>query len=110
MKILLTVHQFLPDYAAGTEILTLDTARELRRRGHEVSVLARHPAEVPLADNQRFERYEYDGVPVIRFQHSHIPMGGQLNTTEAEYNNWLVAAHLALPHLGGWEWAGRWMG
>ena len=94
MKILLTVHQFLPDYSAGTEILTLDTARDLRRLGHEVFILSGHPAAVALPDDQRFEHYEYDGLPVVRFQHSHVPMGGQTNTTAAEYNNWLVAAYL----------------
>lgn len=94
MKILLTVHQFLPDYSAGTEVLTHETAKELVRLGHEVSVLAGHPALQGFVDTERFENFEYDGIPIIRFHHSYVPMGGQGNTTEAEYNNWLVAAFL----------------
>ena len=31
MKILLTVHQFFPDFAAGTEVLTRSVALELMR-------------------------------------------------------------------------------
>lgn len=40
MRILLAVHQFPPDYCAGTETLTLRTAQELQRRGHTVRVLS----------------------------------------------------------------------
>src|SRR5690242_1977123 len=94
MKILLTVHQFLPDYSAGTEILTLETARELTKLGHEVCVLTGHPAQHAFEDQERFEHSMHDGIPIIRFHHSYVPMGGQSNTTEAEYNNWLVAGYL----------------
>lgn len=43
MKIVLTCHQFLPQYAAGTEVLTLETARALRGMGHEVSIFTSVP-------------------------------------------------------------------
>ena len=38
MRVLLTTHQFLPEYAAGTEILTFETAKGLQQLGHEVCV------------------------------------------------------------------------
>lgn len=94
MKILLTVHQFVPEYAAGTEVLTFETAKELRSRGHEVRVFTGFPAQKQLADDERFDRYEIQGIAVERFHHSYTPMGGQENTTEAEYNNLLVAQYM----------------
>ena len=91
MKILLTTHVFLPDYSSGTEILTLDTARELRRLGHEVEICTGFPARPGLSDAQRFDSYEYEGIPVHRFMHDAAPMGEQSNVAEAEYNNLLFA-------------------
>ena len=44
LNVVLGVHQFLPEFVAGTEILTYETARELRRRGHDVTVLTTHSA------------------------------------------------------------------
>ena len=43
MRILLAVHQFFPEFHAGTETLTRRTAEELQRRGHAVTVLAAGP-------------------------------------------------------------------
>lgn len=93
MKILLVVHLFLPDYFSGTEILTLHTAQELKSRGHEVQVLTGFPATVALSDAERFDSYEYEGIPVTRFKHAHTAMGGQLNVAEQEYDNHLAARH-----------------
>lgn len=94
LKILLTTHQFLPEFFAGTEILTFEIAKELQRLGHEVLVFAGFPAPKELDDADRFDRYIYEGIPVERFHHSRSPMGGQTNIVEAEYNNVLVASHL----------------
>ena len=44
MRLLLTAHQFLPEYFSGTEILTYTTAKELQRRGHEVLVFTGSPS------------------------------------------------------------------
>lgn len=38
-RILLAVHQFPPEFSAGTETLALRTAQDLQRRGHTVLVL-----------------------------------------------------------------------
>jgi len=95
MKILLTVHQFLPDYASGTEILALHTALEFKARGHEVQVMTALPAASGMPDQERFDRYEYQSIPVTRFKHAHTPMGSQNNLTEQEYNNLLVAGQFS---------------
>lgn len=91
MRILLTSHVFLPDYASGTEILTFSTAKELQRQGHEVEVCTGYPARPGLTDAQRFDGYEYEGIRVHRFLHDAAPMGEQSNVAEAEYNNLFFA-------------------
>lgn len=90
MKILLTVHQFVPDWSAGTEILTFSTAKELLRRGHEVIVLTGFPAQQNLADDERLDRYEIDGVSVYRYHHTMLPSIEQAAVTEIEYDNHLA--------------------
>lgn len=93
MKVLLTVHQFFPDFHAGTEILAFDTAKALLARGHEVSVFTGFPARDPLDDARRFDSYTHDGIPVERFHHDHAPMGGESNVAALEYNNLFFAAY-----------------
>src|ERR1035437_1276219 len=93
MRILLTVHQFLPDFSAGTETLTFDTAKALLARGHQISVFTGFPARSGLDDARRFDSYTYDGIPVERFRHNHAPMGGETNIAALEYNNPFFAAY-----------------
>lgn len=93
MRILLTVHQFLPEFHAGTEILTFDTAQALLARGHDVSVFTGFPARGGPDDAHRFDRYTHDGIAVERFHHDHAPMGGETNIAELEYNNRFFAAY-----------------
>lgn len=93
MRILLVIHQFLPDYSSGTEILTLHSALELKSRGHEVHVMTAIPASADISDGERFDRYEFEGLPVTRFKHSHSAMGDQDNVAEQEYDNHLAAAY-----------------
>jgi glycosyltransferase involved in cell wall biosynthesis len=87
LKILYTTHQFLPDYAAGTEILTYSTAKEISRRGHEVYIFTGHPVKGAVEADHAFDRYEYDEMPVDRFFHSHTSPIRHGNPMEAEYNN-----------------------
>lgn len=91
MRILLTTHVFLPDYAAGTEVLTLDTAKELQRLGHYVEICTGYPFQKDLPDSRRFDTYEYMGLHVHRFHHGAVAMGNQTNVVEAEYNNLFFA-------------------
>lgn len=95
MKILLTVHQFFPDFFAGTEVLTLSVAKELLRRGHQVIVFTGHPVKQPLPEWQRFDCYDLDGVTVYRFHHTFVPMGEQEVVSEIEYDNHLAARFFA---------------
>jgi hypothetical protein len=39
MRVLFVVHQFLPEFASGTEVVTLNLAKSAQRDGHEVVVL-----------------------------------------------------------------------
>ena len=90
MKVLLTVHQFFPDHSSGTEVLTLSVAKELLRRGHEVHVYTGHPAAKELAEGERFDEYDFDGVHVYRFLHAYTPMAGQDSMVELSYDNHLA--------------------
>lgn len=91
MKIIVTVHQFLPDHSSGTEVIALGIARELQGRGHEVVVVTGFPDARGLRDEDRFDSYTYDGLRVERFRHSPEPMGGQRVVTELAYDNRLFA-------------------
>jgi glycosyltransferase involved in cell wall biosynthesis len=93
MKILLTVHQFFPQYAAGTEVLTYTVARELMSRGHMVHVLTGHPSSADLRDEDRLDEYDFEGIHVYRFHHAYTPMGGQLSMIEVGYDNRLAATY-----------------
>lgn len=55
--------------------------------GHEVEVCTSFPARTGLADSQRFDSYEYEGIRVHRFLHDPAPTGEQPNIVETEYNN-----------------------
>ena len=95
MNILLTVHQFFPDHYSGTEVLTLSVARELRRRGHRVTIVTGYPTPRQLIDEARFDDYDYDGFRVYRFHHAFQPMGRQEIVTEIEYDNRLASSYFA---------------
>lgn len=91
MKILLTTHQFFPEFQAGTEVLTYAVARELIARGHEVRILTAHPTEQKMLDGERFDEYQYEGIPLYRFYHSYAPMAGQDSKVELSFDNHLAA-------------------
>lgn len=76
-------------------MLTYSVAKELIRRGHEVYVLTGYPARQQMADAERFDQYEFEGIHVFRFHHAYVPMGGQAHVTEVEYSNLLVARYFA---------------
>lgn len=91
MRILLTVHQFFPDYGSGTEVLTYSVAKELLSRGHEVRILTAHPNPAALADEERFDDYLFDDILIYRFHHAYLPMGGQTSLLKLSYDNHLAA-------------------
>ncbi|MSP27958.1 MAG: glycosyltransferase [Methylococcales bacterium] len=93
MKILLTVHQFFPQFSAGTEILTYAVARELINRGHEVRILTGAPANQPLSDANRCDDYTFEGIQIYRFHHAYTAMGDQTSMLEIDYDNHLAAQY-----------------
>ncbi len=95
VRILLVVHQFFPFFTAGTEVLTLGVARELRRRGHEVNIVAGHPGKNDLIESERWVRDQFDGFDIDRFHHADVPMHGQRSIIEVGSDNVLAAQHFA---------------
>ncbi len=75
MKILIGVHQFFPDYYAGTERYALNIAKYLRRLGHSVRVLTYSLDESSdgfrkgFNENIFLKEYKYEGMPVIAIKH-----------------------------------------
>lgn len=63
MRILLAVHQFFPDFHAGTETLTRRTAEELQRRGHQVWILTAGPFD---PGRPTWLREQWEGLELIR--------------------------------------------
>ncbi len=93
MKILLTAHQFFPQYTAGTEVLTLSVALELIARGHEVHVLTGYPDNKDMPDEERFDEYDYKGIHVYRFHQAFTTMAGHTSMVELTYDNRLATAY-----------------
>ncbi|WP_025915738.1 glycosyltransferase family 4 protein [Herminiimonas sp. CN] len=93
MRILLTVHQFFPQFTFGTEVLTYSVARELIARGHEVRVLTGYPTDRNLADEERFDEYLFEGIQVYRFYHVYSTAAGQPSKRRLGYDNPLAAAY-----------------
>ncbi|MBS1989155.1 MAG: glycosyltransferase [Cyanobacteria bacterium SZAS LIN-3] len=73
-RVLLTAHKFFPQHRAGTEVLTLKIAQELKARGSAVKIIAANPpdldarrkfdADSPPPPEEHVSDYEYEGLPV----------------------------------------------
>ncbi|MFH0944241.1 MAG: glycosyltransferase family 4 protein [Planctomycetota bacterium] len=61
MRILETVHDFLPNHFAGSEIYTFHLSRELRNLGHEVHLL--FTEKRPEREQFEVDSGEYEGLP-----------------------------------------------
>jgi len=67
LRILVVVHDYLPAHLGGTELHAHQTARELARRGHDVTALF---TERDLSAREgELRRGELDGVPTIELVH-----------------------------------------
>lgn len=67
MRILFIVHQFMPEFAAGTERVTLNLAKSAQRDGHHVEILTRSlrpEASWMPADGHGLRFAAVEGVPV----------------------------------------------
>ncbi|MBI5432839.1 MAG: glycosyltransferase [Planctomycetes bacterium] len=73
LSVLFVAHGFPPETLAGTEVYTQTLGRELLRRGHAVTVLARSAPKRSVADGGPedfvLQRDEYDGLTVWRLPH-----------------------------------------
>jgi len=67
LKILQTVHGFLPEFEGGCELYVLGLAEALRHLGHECVVVAGSGVR---CSEDRIEREVFRGIPVIRIQRS----------------------------------------
>lgn len=95
MHILLTTHQFLPDFETGTELLALWVARELKTRGHTVCIYTGLPSRGRDSSGSQFDEYEIEGVRVYRFHHSSHPSDGERSRIESDYDNRTAAAYFS---------------
>jgi glycosyltransferase involved in cell wall biosynthesis len=70
MRVLLIVHQFFPEHAAGTEVLTLELARGLLRKGHRVEILTGALCARELVTTPPWlTETTYDGITVHRLSY-----------------------------------------
>jgi len=71
LKVLYVVHGFPPDTWAGTEVYTLNLAREIRARGHEVVIMTRTPERQSVEEGGPADfstrEDEFEGLRVLRF-------------------------------------------
>jgi len=93
-KVLITVHKFFPEHRAGTEVLTLNIAKELQARGYEVLVVTANPPDVDArrkeGDIAETSDYEFEGVPVHVIEE---PLRLKDYRFSFEYEHPHVAAH-----------------
>jgi glycosyltransferase involved in cell wall biosynthesis len=68
MRILFLLHDWLPEHVGGTEVHTLELARELARLGHEPTILCTERDQA-RADGDLLRR-EHQGIPVIEVAHA----------------------------------------
>jgi glycosyltransferase involved in cell wall biosynthesis len=89
LRILFALHQFFPEHHAGTEVVTLGLARELRKRGHEPYVFAAKRS-APHNDirHAEIEDYSYEGIPVRRVGR---PNEGPERPYRLDYDNPAIA-------------------
>ena len=83
-RVLLTVHKFFPEHRAGTEVLTLKVAQELKRRGYEVLVVTADPPDLDARHSAGADTHEftYEGINVKVFRE---PLRLRGHTFEHEY-------------------------
>jgi len=87
VKVLLTTHEFLPEFSGGTEVLVHGVALALMRRGHSVLVVTGHPRIPALTSGDCFDEYEIDSIPVVRYKRDRILPGREDNPMRLSYLN-----------------------
>jgi glycosyltransferase involved in cell wall biosynthesis len=83
LKILYAVHQFFPDYYAGTERLVLHISKQMQRMGHKTVVLtydlSSETRGYETRGNFLLKKYSYQSVPVMAVKHRTPQNNDQLN-------------------------------
>lgn len=74
MNVVILVHEFFPDYYAGTSRVALNLAKQLKRMGHKIIVIAYDPSVKVKSDynegtNLFWKRYIFEGVETISFKY-----------------------------------------
>jgi len=69
LHVLYVVHGFPPDTWAGTEVYTYNLVKEMTRRGHRCTILARVPADERELPDFSVEDAEFQGLRVLRLTH-----------------------------------------
>ena len=108
MKIVYLVHQFYPEFQAGTEKFLLNTARMAQKNGHKVHVLTYSvSAEAGFEEEYQgclVRNYFYQGIPVTAFHYRNEPVdltyGLEGRSTEGFFQYWLSAQAPDLVHVG----------
>ena len=108
MKIIYLVHQFFPEFQAGTERFVYNTAYMTQKSGHKVRVLTYSVAGISDPDRQTngilTRDYYYNGVPVTAFHYRGEPsdlnysLGGNAGLDFAR--GWLQEEAPDLIHVG----------
>lgn len=93
MKIILTVHHFFPKPPAGTELLTLETAKELQRRGHAVEVWTPRPTDPVTGAARAAEPYVYQDLRVVPFPDRARFRSSRGDRAESEHDSPVMGAH-----------------
>ena len=94
MKIVLALHQFFPQYSAGTEQLCLAVANVLRSNGHQVYIATAVPPSCKITKKLPTVSYRYDGFQITRFSAKNETNHKQ-SIVEVEYNNLNMHAFFA---------------
>ena len=76
MHVLILTHRFFPTYCAGTETLTLQIARGLISRGHQVTILTgEHDLSLPCSISPWLSVDKYDGLITHRLHYGTAEQG-----------------------------------
>jgi glycosyltransferase involved in cell wall biosynthesis len=89
LRILLCVHQFFPEFGAGTEVLTLSTAKALQGHGYTLGIVTGLLTETAPPPT------EFEGIPVYRLATPHYPGRFNVDTALHEYDNPSIAPAFA---------------
>ncbi|QQL44977.1 glycosyltransferase [Sulfuriroseicoccus oceanibius] len=74
MRVLITVHQFFPEFTLGTERYTLALAKGLQAMGDDVTVLTVDLTPSPESMGHPIREYHWDGIRVLAVDSSTSPI------------------------------------